>query len=130
VPQAVWDEVENAQEVKTVTAEEGLAVMDAQLAQGGKKKGRKAKAAAHTAATPRAKRTPTARPAAKTDPVREARYREVAFHVSCGDAVKAACKKVGVPESSYRTWAKKQAANAPERCRYCRTGEGAACDCV
>jgi hypothetical protein len=137
VPECVWHEIEQSKEVKTLSVEEGLEKMDEIIASQPAKKARKAKSAAHTPAKPKAKRTPTAQPKDKKDPIREAKYREVAFHVSCGDAVKAACKKVGVAESSYRAWAKKQAAkqtppanDAPDRCHYCRTGEGAACDCV
>jgi hypothetical protein len=107
VPSSVWDEVENAQEVKTLTAEEGLKKMDEIMAARPAKKARKARAAAHTVAKPKAKRTPTARPAAKKDPLREAKYEEVRFQMACGKSQKAACKEVGVPESSFRTWAKK-----------------------
>jgi hypothetical protein len=115
VPQALWDEVENAQDVQTVSVEEGLARMDAIMADvvtveeydrmvtEGKKKTRKARAAAHTSA-PKAK----ARPSTKNDPIRNAKYEEVRFHMTCGDSQKTACKKVGVPESSYRSWTKKQ----------------------
>jgi hypothetical protein len=102
VPAAVWDEVENAQEVKTVSVEEGLARMDAIMAES-KKKVRKTKTAAHTA-----KRATAARPSAKKDPIREVKYEEVRFHMACGKSQKAACKEVGVAESSFRTWNKKQ----------------------
>jgi hypothetical protein len=109
IPSSVWAEVENAQEVQTVSVEEGLKLMDEKAGRPSQEGKKKARATADTAAMPRAKRAPTPRAAAKRDPLREAKYEEVRVHMARGYSQKAACKAVGVPESSFRSWNKMHA---------------------